>query len=67
MTDNYSEEQWQIYATRFDFLLSNLVHLANDYPRATVLYPMMDKPIYHDFETLVAVTLDDTGKSPTLQ
>ena len=37
----------------------NLDVISKQHPRAAVLYPMMEKTIYLDFETLIATTIED--------
>ncbi len=45
--------------SRFMALKCNLDFIATQYERTMVLYPMMERPIYQDFEILVATTIED--------
>ncbi len=53
---------------RFMALKCNLDFIATQYERSKVLYPMMERPIYQDFEILVATTIEDaeTGDADEL-
>jgi len=57
---HYSPDEARIRDGRYTALKSNLEFLAHHYPRCRVLYPLMDKTVYQDFETLIAVTLEDS-------
>ena len=62
----YTEEEIDLLDSRFATLMINMQYIASRLPREAVLYPMMDKPIYYDFETLIAGTLEDQGDEPTI-
>ncbi len=55
----YTSEQTRIRDSRFHTLKCNLNYLAYNFPRSKVLYPLMDRPIYQDFETLIASAIED--------
>ena len=55
----YTSAEAIIRDRRFVILKSNLDFIAHNYPRSKVLYPLMDKPIYQDFETLIAGAIED--------
>ena len=56
----YTSDEARIRDSRLTVLKSNLDFIAYNYPRSKVLYPLMDKPIYQDFETLIAGAIEDS-------
>lgn len=53
----YDMNQAYLMDCRFGTMKSNLDYIFHQYPRAQVLYPMMEKTIYKDFETLLSATI----------
>jgi len=62
----YTEEEKELLDSRFATLVMNMQYIASHLPREHVLYPMMEKPIYDDFETLIAGTIEDNDNEPTI-
>ncbi len=56
----FRTDEARIRDGRYNALRSNLDFLAHNYPRVKVLYPLMDKTIYQDFETLISGALEDS-------
>ena len=66
-TKQNTQDQIQRMESRFTILRANLDYIANQFPRSQVLYPMMNRVIYQDFEVLIATTIQDADPANDLE